>query len=227
MKSIADNIELVRQRIEKAKKKSNRIDQPVLLLAISKTKPASLIRQAYTNGLSHFGENYVQEAVTKIHELSDLELCWHFTGPVQTNKTRQIAAHFGWVHTIDRQKVAERLSSQRPTTLPPLNVCLQVNINNEAGKAGIAKHEVAELAKRVKDLPNLKLRGLMCLPNPLQTTAELHQSFAAMKTLLLETAQFIPKLDTLSMGMSRDLEVAIAEGATIVRIGTDIFGPRE
>lgn len=226
MKSIADNIQLVRQRAENAQKKYNRTGRPVQLLAISKTKPASAIREAWHAGLTSFGENYVQEALIKMRELSDLDLCWHFTGPIQTNKTRHIAENFSWVHTIDRQKVAERLAAQRSESLPALNVCLQVNINAEAGKAGVSEHDVPALAKVIEGLPKLKLRGLMCLPDPHQSTSELHQTFARMRKLLQASARTLPAMDTLSMGMSRDLEIAIAEGATIIRVGTDIFGPR-
>jgi PLP dependent protein len=227
MKSIADNIKFVRQRIENAKKKAGRKEQTVSLLAISKTKPAEAIRQAWQAGLHHFGENYVQEARIKMAELSDLDLCWHFTGPIQANKTKYIADGFSWVHTVDRLKVAQRLSAQRPPGQPPLNICLQVNINHEAGKAGIDEQELSTLAIKVNQLPNLTLRGLMCLPNPEQTAEELHHTFARMRNLLCQLALQVQDMDTLSMGMSRDLEIAIIEGATIVRVGTDIFGPRE
>jgi len=227
MKSIADNINLVRQRINNAKKKAGRSEQPILLLAISKTKSAAHVREAWAAGLKHFGENYVQEAQGKLAELADLDLSWHFTGPIQTNKTRWIAEHCTWAHTIDRLKIAQRLSNQRPMEQQPLNVCIQININSEAAKAGIKPTELADMAKQINALPRLKLRGLMCLPDPRQTELELHQTFANMRKLFEQTAQSLPDMDTLSMGMSRDLETAILEGSTLVRVGTDIFGPRQ
>lgn len=227
MKSIADKIRLVRQRIENAQKKAGHSQQNITLLAMSKTKPAELIRQANLAGLRHFGENYAQEACCKMAELADLDLCWHFTGPIQTNKTKLIADSFSWVHTVDRLKVAKRLSTQRPEGQPPLNVCIQVNINQEAEKAGINEHELLGLANDINHLPQLTLRGLMCIPNPRQSTQGLHQTFARMRNLLDKFLRQYPTVDTLSMGMSGDLEIAVAEGSTLVRVGTDIFGPRE
>ena len=227
MKSIADKIRLVRQRIENARKKAGRSHQTITLLAISKTKPADAIRQARQAGLRHFGENYVQEACKKMAELEDLDLCWHFTGPIQTNKTKLIAENFSWVHTIDRLKVARRLAAQRPAEQTPLNVCIQLNINREMGKAGINVNELPALANGINDLPQLSLRGLMCIPDPKQSSQELRRTFAGMRGLLDQYSSQFPTMDTLSMGMSRDLESAIAEGSTMVRVGTDIFGARE
>ena len=227
MNSIADKIRSVRQRIEFAKRKAGRTDQEITLLAISKTKPAEVIRQARQAGIRHFGENYVQEARTKMEQLADLDLFWHFTGPIQSNKTKYIADGFHWVHSVSRLKIAERLSEQRPAGQPPINVCIQLNINNEDGKAGIDEEELASLAMAVNKLPRLQLRGLMCIPDPDQTQQALHHTYAKMRKLLDQLSNQIPAMDTLSMGMSRDMEAAIAEGSTIVRIGTDIFGPRQ
>ncbi|MCP1724003.1 pyridoxal phosphate enzyme (YggS family) [Pseudomonas citronellolis] len=191
---------------------------------MSKTKPAADIREAHAAGLDDFGENYLQEALGKQVELADLALTWHFIGPIQSNKTRPIAEHFHWVHSVDRLKVAERLSAQRPAHLPPLNVCLQVNVSGEASKSGCAPEELPALARAVAALPNLKLRGLMAIPEPTEDVAAQRAAFARLRELL--TALNLG-LDTLSMGMSHDLEAAIAEGATWVRIGTALFGARD
>lgn len=224
MSTIADNIANVREQIREAAQAAERSPQSVHLLAVSKTKPASAIRAAHACGQRDFGENYLQEALDKQAELADLDLCWHFIGPIQSNKTRPIAEHFAWVHSVDRLKIAQRLSDQRPAHLPPLNICLQVNVSGEASKSGCAPAELAELAHAVSQLPNLKLRGLMAIPEPSEDLALLHQRFAAVRTL---AAQLNLGLDTLSMGMSQDLPVAIAEGATWVRIGTALFGARD
>ncbi|MCP1641658.1 pyridoxal phosphate enzyme (YggS family) [Pseudomonas citronellolis] len=191
---------------------------------MSKTKPAADIREAHAAGLDDFGENYLQEALGKQVELADLALTWHFIGPIQSNKTRPIAEHFHWVHSVDRLKVAERLSAQRPADLPPLNVCLQVNVSGEDSKSGCAPEELPALARAVAALPNLKLRGLMAIPEPTEDIAAQRAAFARLRELL--TALNLG-LDTLSMGMSHDLEAAIAEGATWVRIGTALFGARD
>lgn len=224
MSTIADNIANVREQIREAAQAAERSPQSVHLLAVSKTKPASAIRAAHACGQRDFGENYLQEALDKQAELADLDLCWHFTGPIQSNKTRPIAEHFAWVHSVDRLKIAQRLSDQRPAHLPPLNICLQVNVSGEASKSGCAPAELAELAHAVSQLPNLKLRGLMAIPEPSEDLALLHQRFAGVREL---AAQLNLGLDTLSMGMSQDLPVAIAEGATWVRIGTALFGARD
>ncbi|SFC25581.1 hypothetical protein SAMN05216577_1043 [Pseudomonas citronellolis] len=224
MSTIAENIAKVRERIREAEQACGRASGSVALLAVSKTKPAADIREAHAAGLDDFGENYLQEALGKQVELADLALTWHFIGPIQSNKTRPIAEHFHWVHSVDRLKVAERLSAQRPADLPPLNVCLQVNVSGEDSKSGCAPEELPALARAVAALPNLKLRGLMAIPEPTEDIAAQRAAFARLRELL--TALNLG-LDTLSMGMSHDLEAAIAEGATWVRIGTALFGARD
>ncbi len=194
------------------------------LLAVSKTQPAAAIREAFAAGLRDFGENYLQEALDKQVELDDLPLIWHFIGPIQSNKTKAIAEHFDWVHSVDRLKIAQRLSDQRPATLPPLNICLQVNVSGEASKSGCTPQELGPLAEAVAAMPQLRLRGLMCIPAPTEDPAEQRAAFARLRLLRDELAL---DLDTLSMGMSQDLEAAIAEGATWVRIGTALFGARD
>ena len=200
------------------------------LLAVSKTRPAEDLRAAVAAGQTAFGENYLQEALDKIEALRDLpDIDWHFIGPIQSNKTRQIATSFAWVHSVDRLKIARRLSEQRPSDQPPLNICLQVNINEEDSKTGCTLAELPELVAAIGDLPHLSLRGLMAIPDPNQPEADLRLSFRRLTRALHELRQDNPEagpLDTLSMGMSGDLEIAIAEGATWVRVGTDIFGPR-
>jgi pyridoxal phosphate enzyme (YggS family) len=183
-----------------------------------------MIRAAASLGLSQFGENYLQEALEKMAALTDLPLTWHFIGPMQSNKTRAIAEHFDWVHSIDRLKIARRLSEQRPPHLPPLQVCLQVNVSGEASKSGVSPGALAELAAAVSELPGLRLRGLMAIPAATEDLTAQHAAFASLRRAMASLQ--MPALDTLSMGMSGDLEAAIAEGATIVRVGTDIFGPR-
>lgn len=223
MSTIANNIAKVATRIREAAQAAGRDPAAVGLLAVSKTQPAEAIREANGAGLSDFGENYLQEALEKQADLADLALTWHFIGPIQSNKTRAIAEHFDWVHSVDRLKIAQRLSEQRPTELPPLNVCLQVNVSGEASKSGCAPQNVAELARAIVTLPNLRLRGLMAIPEPTDDRAEQHAAFARLRQL--QQALDL-RLDTLSMGMSQDLEAAIAEGATWVRIGTALFGAR-
>ncbi len=226
MISIADNIKSVSLRIQNATKSAGRQQGEVCLLAVSKTHPAEAIRAAHQNGLQHFGENYLQEALGKIETLRNLNLIWHFIGPLQSNKTRPVAESFQWVHTLDRPKIARRLAEQRPSGLPPLNVCLQVNIDNESSKSGVTPTDVTALAAEVNALPNLTLRGLMCIPDPDRGTEHLRKCFRQMRLLKDELHAKYPSIDTLSMGMSQDLELAIAEGATIVRVGTAIFGAR-
>ncbi len=223
MSTIANNIAKVAARIREAAQAAGRDPDTVGLLAVSKTQPAEAIREANGAGLSDFGENYLQEALEKQADLADLALTWHFIGPIQSNKTRAIAEHFDWVHSVDRLKIAQRLSEQRPTELPPLNVCLQVNVSGEASKSGCAPQDVAELGRTIATLPNLRLRGLMAIPEPTDDRAEQHAAFARLRQLQQALAL---ELDTLSMGMSQDLEAAIAEGATWVRIGTALFGAR-
>lgn len=223
MSTIAENIAKVGARIREAAQASERDCATIGLLAVSKTKPAAAIRQAYAAGLHDFGENYLQEALEKQLELSELPLIWHFIGPIQSNKTRPIAEHFAWVHSVDRLKVAERLSAQRPPHLPALNICLQVNVSGEASKSGCSPEELPALAQAVTQLPNLKLRGLMTIPEPSDDRATQQAAFARLAEL---QTKLNLDLDTLSMGMSHDLEAAIAEGATWVRIGTALFGER-
>jgi pyridoxal phosphate enzyme (YggS family) len=219
MKAIADNLQAVKERIGRAARAARRDARAVALLAVSKTHPAARIAEAHTAGQQAFGENYVQEALEKMNALPALE--WHLIGPLQSNKTRMVAERFLWVHTVDREKIARRLSEQRPASLPPLNVLIQVNASGEPTKSGVAYAEVPELVRAVASMPNLKLRGLMAVPEPgapRERYREVNEAYRALK----ESFGF----DTLSMGMSDDLEVAIEEGATMVRIGTAIFGQR-
>ena len=226
MTPIPANLQAVHARIAAACKAVGRAPQETRLLAVSKTWPAADVREATRCGQRAFGENYVQEGVAKIEALADLDLEWHFIGPLQSNKTRQVAEHFAWVHTVDRLKIAERLSAQRPEHLPPLQVCVQVNVSGEASKSGVAPEEAAALAHAVAGLPRLQLRGLMAIPEPTEDAARLAAQFAVLRTLFeMLKAEGLP-LDTLSMGMSHDLESAVAAGATMVRVGTAIFGAR-
>lgn len=223
---IAENIAKVRERIRAACAKYDRPETAVTLLAVSKTHPPAAVRAAAAAGVVDIGENYLQEARAKQLELGDLPLTWHFIGPIQSNKTRIVAEHFAWAHSVDRLKVAQRLSEQRPPALAPLNVCLQVNISGEDSKAGVAAAELPALALAVAALPRLRLRGVMALPRPSADPGQQRSAFAAVRAAFTAAQRQLPQLDTLSMGMSADLEAAIAEGATIVRVGTDIFGPR-
>lgn len=230
MSSIADNIGSVTRRIQKATLRAGRAPESVRLLAVSKTRTADELRQAAAAGQTAFGENYLQEALDKQAALADLtDIDWHFIGPIQSNKTRQIAAAFSWVHSVDRLKIARRLSEQREPGLAPLNICLQVNIDNEDSKAGCSLAELDELVEAVGELPNLSLRGLMAIPDPDQPESGLRSSFRTLANTLRSLRQQHPgagPLDTLSMGMSGDLEMAIEEGATWVRVGTALFGKR-
>lgn len=226
MHMIADKLMQVEARLQQASHLAHRPRDSVALLAVSKTQPADRLRAAYAAGQRCFGENYLQEALEKQAALSDLDIEWHFIGPIQSNKTRPLAESFAWVHSVDRLKIARRLSEQRGDGRPPLNVCLQVNIDAEPSKAGAAPAEIAELAQAVADLPHLRLRGLMAIPAPRSQPAQQRQAFAQVRALLASLNAQGLALDTLSMGMSGDLEAAVAEGATIVRVGTDIFGPR-
>lgn len=224
MSTIAENIAKVGVRIREAAQASGRDCGRIGLLAVSKTQPSTAIREAFAAGLGDFGENYLQEALNKQAELTDLPLIWHFIGPIQSNKTRPIAEHFDWVHSVDRLKVAQRLSEQRPAHLPPLNVCLQVNVSLEASKSGCAPEDLPALANAVALLPRLKLRGLMAIPAPSDDPAAQRAAFDRVRALQEGLGL---ELDCLSMGMSHDLEAAIAAGATWVRIGTALFGARD
>jgi pyridoxal phosphate enzyme (YggS family) len=224
MSTIAENIAKVGVRIREAAQASQRDCASIGLLAVSKTKPAAAVREAFAAGTQDFGENYLQESLDKQIELSDLPLTWHFIGPIQSNKTKAIAEHFAWVHSVDRLKIAERLSAQRPAHLPALNICLQVNVSGEASKSGCSPSELKALAQAVTQLPNLRLRGLMTIPEPTDDPSEQRAAFARLRDL---QQGLNLDLDTLSMGMSHDLEAAIAEGATWVRIGTALFGARD
>jgi len=226
MTSISDRVQAIQASIQQAEHAAGRTPGEVQLLAVSKTKPAAAIREAFSVGQTRFGENYVQEALEKIAELHELPLDWHFIGPIQSNKTRPIAENFHWVHGIDRLKIAQRLNDARPEHLPPLNVCIEVNVSGEASKEGVAPGDVLELASAVRTLPRLKLRGLMTIPAPTNDTAMQHQQFRLLRELQEALNQQGFQLDTLSMGMSVDFPAAIAEGSTIVRVGTAIFGAR-
>lgn len=226
MRSIADNICAVRQQIAEIATHGGRTPDSVQLLAVSKTRTAAELREAFAAGQRAFGENYLQEALDKIEALRDLDIEWHFIGPIQSNKTRPIAEQFDWVHSVDRAKIARRLSEQRPVDRAPLNICLQVNISSEASKSGCLPGDVPALAREIAALPNLRLRGLMAIPAACDDPVEQRRPLAALRQLLEQLQTEHPALDTLSMGMSGDMEAAIHEGATIVRIGTALFGPR-
>jgi pyridoxal phosphate enzyme (YggS family) len=228
MSSVAAKLQQVRTRIATACETSHRPVQSVTLLAVTKTFGPQAVRAAHEAGQHAFGENYVQEALEKMESVVDLRgrLEWHLIGPLQSNKTRVVAAHFDWVHTVDRLKLAERLSAQRPEHLPPLQVCLQVNISGEDSKSGAAPEAVLALAQAVSQLPRLRLRGLMAIPEPAGDFAAQRVPHRALARLLFDLNAAGQVLDTLSMGMSADLEAAIAEGATIVRVGSAIFGER-
>ena len=225
--SVSANLAQVRKRIELACQAVGRASDTVKLLAVSKTMPAQAVREAYAAGQLAFGENYIQEGVDKIAALADLPLEWHCIGPIQSNKTKLVAENFAWVHSIDRLKIAERLSAQRPAHLTPLQVCLQVNVDGGSNKSGVAPEDLLALAQAVTKLPHLQLRGIMTIPEPAETEAEARAVHQQAKRLFdhLKTAGLT--LDTLSMGMTADLEAAVAEGSTCVRVGTAIFGARQ
>ena len=226
MTSIARNLQAVRTGIERAAAAAGRSPSEVSLLAVSKTFPASYIEEAHAAGQRLFGENYVQEAVKKITLLEHVSLEWHFIGPLQSNKTAAIASHFSWVHSVSRLKIAERLSAGRPEALPPLNICIQVNVSGEASKSGISPGEERAFAEAISRLPRLRLRGLMTIPEPTDDPAVQRSRYALLRELNEGLARDGHAVDTLSMGMSDDFEAAIAEGSTLVRIGTAIFGSR-
>ena len=227
MTSIEQNLQQVRQRISDAAQQCGRDPQEITLLAVSKTKPESAVKEAAVAGQQYFGENYVQEGVEKIQHLADPNLLWHFIGPLQANKSRLVAENFDWCHTVDRLRIAQRLNDQRPESAAPLNVLIQINISDENSKSGIALDDLGELAQAITQLPRLRLRGLMAIPAPekeyARQLAVCQQMAAAFKTL----QQTYPDVDTLSLGMSDDMEAAIAAGSTMVRIGTAIFGARD
>ncbi len=226
MSAIATNLQAVQMRIADAAKAAGRRPESILLLAVSKTWPLSHVLDAAAAGQRAFGENYVQEGAEKAGATQQLGLDWHFIGPLQSNKTRLVAEHFAWVHSIDRLKIAERLASQRPADLPPLQVCIQINVSGEASKSGCAPEEALALCQAVSRLPGLRLRGLMAIPEPTDDVAAQRAPFRQLREIYEHIRAAGMPLDTLSMGMSHDLEAAIAEGATIVRIGTAIFGER-
>lgn len=227
---LSDALGAARHRLETALAAAGRTPDDARLLAVSKTKPAAMVREAHRLGQRDFGENYVQEALDKQAELADLDdIVWHFIGPLQSNKTREVAEHFAWLHSLDRDKIARRLDRQRPEGLAPLNVCLQVNVSGEASKSGVSLAELPALAEAVMALPRLRLRGLMAIPAPAETLAEQRVPFARLREALATLRERFPEaeFDTLSMGMSGDLEAAVLEGATLVRLGTAIFGERD
>lgn len=232
--SISENLQLVQHRIANSAQAAGRDPASITLLAVSKTFDVQAVLAAAQAGQRAFGENYVQEAIDKIaatrdmraHNL-DLQLEWHFIGPIQSNKTRQIAEHFDWVHSVDRLKIAQRLSEQRPAEMPPLQICLQVNVSGEATKSGLEPDALLELARAVVLLPNIRLRGLMAIPEPTEDVQQQRAAFAKLRFMQNDLQAVGIQTDTLSMGMSADMDAAIAEGATIVRIGTAIFGVRD
>lgn len=228
---VAGRYQALLERIREQEARWSRPQHSVLLLAVSKTHGPERLRQAYLGGARHFGENYVQEALEKIRSLSEPEsqtpdIVWHFIGPIQSNKTRDIASHFAWVHSVDRLRIAKRLNDQRPDHLAPLNVCIQVNLSDEASKSGVPLDEVRALCSDVSTLPRLRLRGLMAIPAPSSDFAQQRAIFRPLQQALLSLGKQFEGMDTLSIGMSDDYEAAIAEGSTIVRVGTAIFGSR-
>ena len=229
MYNIPNNIKQVSTQLQQSAQQFHRSVDAIMLLAVSKGQNSQALRLAWQAGLSNFGENYLQEALEKIAALDDIDPCWHFIGPIQSNKTQDIAQHFSWVHSIERLKIARRLNAQRPEHLPPLNVCIQVNIDREASKSGVDPEHCLELALAITELPRLKLRGLMVIPRQREQLIEQRQPYRQAAELLdnlKKSSAALTSLDTLSMGMSGDMPAAIAEGATIVRVGTAIFGPR-
>jgi hypothetical protein len=225
--TIRDNLQTIGERIQQAEQQFERPVGSVQLLAVSKKQASLAIAEAYAAGQRLFGENYAQELSEKAQNLSDLAIEWHFIGPIQSNKTKLIAQTASWVHSVDNLKIAQRLNAQKPADKPPINICIQINISLEASKSGLVLSEVLPLAQQIVALPNLRLRGLMTIPAPIHDFAQQRAVFAQLRTLQQQLNQQGFDLDTLSMGMSDDMEAAIAEGATIVRIGTAIFGARQ
>ena len=226
MSDIANNLANVQQRIASAAENAQRDPQTIALLAVSKTKPIEMIEEAYAAGQRCFGENYLQDALPKIEALGELDIEWHYIGRIQSNKTRPIAENFAWVHAIDSVKHAQRLNEQRPDNLPPLNCCIQLNLSGEDRKGGIQPDTLIETATAFNDLPHCRLRGLMTMPDPDSSAEQQQAVFHQLADCLSELSNLGFSVDTLSMGMSGDLEMAITEGSTMVRIGTDIFGAR-
>jgi len=224
--NIAANLKQINTHIVELCQQYQRNPNDISLLAVSKTKPAEDIRSAFNVGQRCFGENYLQEALQKIQALHDLPIEWHFIGTIQSNKTRELAENFAWVHSVDRLKVARRLSKQRPDSMPPLNICLQVNISEEKSKSGLLLNELSAIVAEVVQLPNITLRGLMAIPAKADTLTAQRATFHKIHQTLQKLQKFHPEINTLSMGMSNDMEAAIAEGSTILRIGTAIFGAR-
>jgi PLP dependent protein len=222
--TIAQRIKTIRSQIEDYCHICNRNPETVLLLAVSKTKPATDIATAYQAGVRHFGENYCQEALLKQQVLGAYDITWHFIGPIQSNKTNKIAQHFSWVHSVDSLRIATRLSEQRPANLPPLNICLQVNVSGEESKSGVTLLELPELCSAVAALPKLRLRGVMAIPAPQQDYGQQRLPYKTLFQAVVDLKR--PELDTFSYGMTGDLKAAITEGSTIVRIGTALFGSR-
>ncbi len=226
MNNIEKNLAGIHQQIEQTAIDYNRPAGDITLLAVSKKKPASDIRLAYQSGQVDFGENYLQEAQLKIAELTDLDIVWHFIGPIQSNKTKSLATSFDWVHCVDRVKIAQRLNDQRPESMPPLNICIQVNVDLETSKSGVIPAEVMGLAEGLRNMPNIRLRGLMAIPAQRVDFESQRKPFKLLASLLEDLQQQDFECDTLSMGMSHDMQAAIAEGSTLLRIGTAIFGER-
>ncbi len=223
--TVASRVTATQQRLAEAARSAGREPSSILLLAISKTQPADVIQAAYDAGLRAFGENYLQEAVDKQPQLpADIE--WHCTGPVQSNKSKLVAEHFDWCHTVDSVKLAERLNNQRPVALPPLNVCIQLHIGGEESKSGIAADDAPSVAAAIAKMPHLRLRGVMTIPPASEDPAEQRRWFAEAREVFERLKAAHPSVDTLSMGMSGDMEAAIAEGSTMIRIGSALFGPR-
>jgi len=228
MSTLEQRYQTVRAHISSACEQTHRSPEAVKLLAVSKTKPAQMVEVLYQLGQRSFGENYLQDAVEKITQLAHLaDIEWHFIGPIQSNKTRVIAEHFQWVETLDREKIAQRLNDQRPTSAPALNVLIQINISREEQKSGIAPEQAEQLAAFIEQLPQLSLRGLMCIPEATQDESKLAAQFDEMQQLLQQLANNHPQCTVLSMGMSNDLALAVKHGSSQVRIGTDIFGSRD
>lgn len=226
IEGLSDRLQAVREAVARAARQAGRSPDDIRIIAVSKTVPAEAIRAAHAAGQADFGESYVQEALAKMDALQDLPITWHFIGPLQSNKTRLVAERFDWVHSVDRARIAERLAAQRPEALPPLQVCLQVNVSGEATKSGVGPDEVIALANVVSGLDRLRLRGLMAIPEPTDDVSLQHVRFATVRDLAGRLRAAGLPLDTLSMGMSDDLDAAVAEGATMVRVGRAIFGAR-
>jgi pyridoxal phosphate enzyme (YggS family) len=224
MTTLENRLIQIRSSITDAELSNNRQPGSVLLLAVSKTRPAADLASLYHFGQRHFGESYVQEALYKQQELAHFNITWHFVGPIQSNKTKQIASHFSWVHSVDRIKIAKRLNEQRPAYLPPLNICLQINISDEQSKSGISLQQFVQFAEQIKSLSRLKLRGVMAIPAKLSTYKQQCAPYRRIYQAVTQQSDF--DIDSFSFGMTGDLQAAIAEGATIVRIGTALFGPR-